>query len=165
VNGSYVLAQNSRFKPLYKYQISVESGLGDISAPGTMFPFGGSGSASFRFNKNVVGFRSSGFSELNIFGSENLYSYLSPFYGYAFQGKNLAFVPQASIGFCKIIRNDGQISTGAGMEISSSLNVHYRGLGFGFRPFLNINSVESYVGIVAHILTGWEWNPNKMKKD
>lgn len=41
------------------------------------------------------------------------------------------------------------------------MNLHYRGLGVGLRPLLNINPVESYAGFVIHLLTGWEWNPKK----
>lgn len=97
-NFSIAQTESKRFEPAYRYQISIESGLGDASAPGTAFPFGGSGSAAFRFQNHVIGLRTSSFSDLNIFGSSDYYAFLSPIYGFAFQKKYTSIVPQVGIG-------------------------------------------------------------------
>lgn len=153
-----VFSQDERSMHPYKYQVSLELGLGDNSAPGTSFPFGGSISGNFRLNNHVLGLRTSTFSDLNIFGSSTYYNLTGPFYGYAFQSKNANFIPQVSLGFFRTNYKQAIEYTGVGLELSASANLHYRGLGIGVRPLVNINPIETYAGFVFHLLLGWEWN-------
>jgi hypothetical protein len=158
MGGTTCVAQMDKAELLYKYQVGLELGPGDNSAPGTAFLFSGSFGGSFRVNNHVIGFRSSNFSDLHIFSSSYYYKLTGPYYGYAFRKKNVSIIPQATLGVFKSNYSQYSEYSGIGFEVSASANLHHRGLGIGLRPLINVNQVETYVGFVFHLVLGWEWN-------
>jgi hypothetical protein len=165
LSSTQLLAQKKDLKPPYQYQLCLELGVGDISAPGTEFPFGESYSASFRYNNHLFGFRKSRFSDLNFSGPSTYFSFAGPIYGFAFQRKYTSLLPQVGVGLLSSNHNSAFELTKPGMEVSLSMNLHVRGIGFGFRPFFNLNPTESYVGYAVHLFVGWEWNSKENIRD
>lgn len=144
--------------PYHKYQIGIEGGIGDNSAPETGFPFGSSIGGFFRFENHTIGVRRDYYSILEIFQTANYYQFINLYYGFTYEKKNVSVSPQLGIGnFETNYFFPAYYYHGASVEISLDLTTHIRGNGIGVRPFFNYNNKVNYFGAIIHLTLGWAW--------
>lgn len=154
-----VFGQKALPAAFFRYQVGLQLGIGQTSAPGVKFPFSSGIGVFMRRSRHAFGFRRDYHTELQIFKEATYYRFRSLYYGNAWVKKNSVFMPQFGIGSFVSNFPTGQnhVYSGLAAEVAIEAALVKRGNGIGTRVFFNWNEVQPYIGFQFLLNVGYSW--------